>query len=176
MLKLKHHVEGARLWVCDFLCLRNRGTRRFTHRDAIVVIQHFTAHLAHEAHEARTMGHHFKSRLQKAFLNFGSVWQAGLCRVGCCLPRFGDHVDHIHAKTADAFFQPEVHQVIHLLAHFGVLPIQVGLLLRKHVQVVLTCCFVEGPSRAIERRFPVGGFASFNGIAPNVVVVIGVVA
>ena len=146
VLKLEHHVQGARLWVRDLLGLLHRGARRFTNSQAVVMVQDFAAHFTHECHETRTVRHHLKRRLQKTFLHHGCVGQAFQCGVlRIRLPRLGDHVDHIHAETAHAFFQPEVHQVVNLLPDFGVLPIQVGLLFGKHVEVVLTRLLVQGP-------------------------------
>ena len=94
----------------------------------------------------------------------------------CLKPRLGDHVDHIHPEAAHTFLQPEVHQFIHLLPDFGIFPIQVRLLFREHVEVVLACGFVEGPCRATESSFPVGGFAAIYRIVPNVVVVKSIVS
>ena len=38
VFKLKNHVQGAGLWVGNFLGLFKRGARGFAHRDAVVMV------------------------------------------------------------------------------------------------------------------------------------------
>ena len=171
VFELEHHVERPGLGVGDVAGFLHGGAGRFAHGDAVVVVQHFTAHFAHEIHEARPMLDHVDGRLEKTVLHHRRVRQGAVGQ-----PGLGDQVDHIHAKAAHAFLEPEVHQVVDLGAHLGVLPVQVGLLGREHVQVVLSGGLIEGPGRTTENRLPVVGLPAIHGLLPDVVIVVRVVA
>ncbi|MNW66748.1 hypothetical protein D3C74_452490 [compost metagenome] len=63
---------------------------------------------------------------------------------------FADQINHIHAESADAFVQPEIHHIPYLLPDFTVLPVQVRLSAAKQVQIVLAARFIKLPSRTAE--------------------------
>ncbi|MNZ83091.1 hypothetical protein D3C78_1018110 [compost metagenome] len=88
---------------------------------------------------------------------------------------FSDQINHVHTESANALFQPEIHQVPYLFPHFTVLPVQVRLSAAEQVQKVLTARFVEFPSRSAKRRSQgIGNFAA-HWISPDVIVTIRVV-
>ena len=51
---------------------------------------------------------------------------------------FANHVNDIHAETANAFINPEVHHLINFLAKFFIFPIEIRLFLAEKVEIVLT--------------------------------------
>jgi len=86
-------------------------------------------------------------------------------------------VEDIQAEAAHALIEPEAEHIQHLLAHFGVAPVEVGLFLVEHVVVVLAGGFVPLPAGTAKDRLPVvGRAAAGGGVAPEVVVAQGVIA
>ena len=63
-------------------------------------------------------------------------WGASRATIGepWCLR---DYVDGIHSETVNATVQLPVHHLVDGFAHPGVLPVQIGLLAGKKVQVIL---------------------------------------
>ena len=59
---------------------------------------------------------------------------------------FKQRVDRVEAESRDAAFVPEAHAIQHRLAHFGIAPVQVGLLRIEIVVVILAGCWSERPA------------------------------
>ncbi len=71
---------------------------------------------------------------------------------------FGDEWDDVHAEAVDAFVEPELHEVVDLVADFGVVPVEVGLLGGEVVQVVFVGYGVFLPRGAEEEGWVVVGW------------------
>ena len=67
----------------------------------------------------------------------------------------GPEVEHVEAEARHALFQPEAHDVHDLVAHGGVLPVQVRLLRREEVQVKVVRPRDPRPRAAREAARPV---------------------
>ena len=81
-------------------------------------------------------------------------------RVRRVVAQFGvldEQADHVHAEAVHAPLQPEVEHIHHRFAHFGITPVEFGLLLHKLVQVVLARRLVERPRRTAKDAAPVVG-------------------
>ena len=68
---------------------------------------------------------------------------------------FRDEVDDVEAEALDALFLPEAQDGLELLAHFRILPVEVGLRDVEEVQVEppnFDCQFVGGASGAPSRK------------------------
>ncbi len=64
-------------------------------------------------------------------------------------------VCHVHAKPVHAALKPESQNVVELRAHFGVVPVEVGLGGVEHVEVPLPVAHPR-PRRAAEYGGPIG--------------------
>ena len=70
---------------------------------------------------------------------------------------FGDVGDHVAAEAVNALFKPKIADVGDLLAHLGIVPIEVGLLVRKEVQIPLVGVLFILPRRAQKVGHPIVG-------------------
>jgi len=102
-----------------------------------------------------------------------------ISRNGAVVPQLtvvGKEVDHVEAEAVDALVHPETHNVGQGLAHLGLIPVQIGLLLEEGVVVVLPAPLVPGPGRSAEKGEPVIWHrAIWFGVRPDVPVGLGVV-
>ena len=62
---------------------------------------------------------------------------------------------HVHAETIGTMIEPEAQRSDEFLAHFGVVPVPIGLFHGEHVQVPLAVRHA-GPCGAAEAGDPVG--------------------
>ena len=69
--------------------------------------------------------------------------------------RLLDVDDRVDAETAHALFQPEVRRAVERLAHLGVRPVEIRLLLGEGVEVILLPLLAPRPRGAAENRAPV---------------------
>ena len=103
---------------------------------------------------------------------------------------FGDEIDHVHAKSIDAFLEPPAHDFVDFFSNARILPFQVWLLRSERVQVVLACdavmCLGRNdesrrrehsayPSRAAETGTPTVRWLSIRARCPVVEIPVGIV-
>ena len=69
----------------------------------------------------------------------------------------GNERNHVHAEAVDALVQPELHQVENFATNFRIIPVEVGLLLGKPVQIVFVGRRVKLPRRTRKKRHPIVG-------------------
>jgi hypothetical protein len=85
---------------------------------------------------------------------------------------FVDRADGIEAEAVHAEVEPEADRVPHGLLHFGIMPVQVRLLLHEVVIVILIPFRDIGPGFAVEAGLPVVG----RGVRPDVPIGFGIIA
>ena len=98
----------------------------------------------------------------------------GRGRVVAQLGVLDDQVAHVDAEAVDAAVEPEPQDVVELVAHVLVPPVQVGLLDQVVVHVVLAGALVERPAPGRRSCSPScsGGEPSGFGIGPDVPVAV----
>ena len=140
------------------MLVTGRGdARSLAHVDvAFTAFEYLTAHFGEELVDARTVGAE-RERAGIAFLadrqigDFGTV----LARQPAVLvDGLGDLGDHVHAEAVDAAIHPPIHHLVDGLAHFGILPVEVGLLLGVLVEEVFAALRVVLPCGAAEVGAP----------------------
>ncbi|MCY1227182.1 hypothetical protein D9M72_394440 [compost metagenome] len=112
------------------------------------------AHLGHDRLHLRQVGVVEHQPAKKRVLAFDEV---GVRRVVAELRVLDDLREHVDAESVDAAPKPEAQHLVHRGAHFGVAPVEVGLLLQERMAVVLAGGRIEGPGRAAEIAEPVVG-------------------
>ena len=60
---------------------------------------------------------------------------------------FGYKCDNILSEAVNAHVEPEAHDILYLLAHLGVIHIEIGLTLGKEMEIILIEIFVIFPCR-----------------------------
>ena len=94
-------------------------------------------------------------------------------RVVAQLAVVDDRVADVDPEAGDPALEPEAQDLVELLAHLVVPPVEVRLGRQEVVQVVLAGGLVERPRRAVERRLPVVGRRPVGlGVGPHVEVAI----
>src|SRR5258707_13387459 len=81
---------------------------------------------------------------------------------------FEYRTDGIQSKAIHAQIEPESDCIPHALFYFGVAPVQIWLLLEKHMIVVLACQLIVFPGRTTEDRGPIVGCPIVLPIPPDV--------
>ena len=84
-----------------------------------VVREHLTVHFCQVLVHAGAVGCHGDGVSATPGCHLGII---GVGRV------FGDQVDDVHAEPVDALIEPEAHEVVDLVAHDRVFPVEIGLL------------------------------------------------
>ena len=149
MLELEHHVDLGTCGIGEQLRVLDGDAGHLADGEELSVPagEHGLVHLVHELVDPRAVDERTESvpvaRIES------TVGQFGILR---------DEVDDVHPEPVHAPVEPPPHHRVDGLTDLGVLPVQIRLLLREHVQVVLARLLVELPRRARERRAPVGGF------------------
>ena len=123
---------------------------------AFTAFEYLTAHFGEELVDARAVG----AERIRAGITFLSNWIIG--DFGSCLPRqlavlvddLGNLGDHVHAEAIDAAIHPPIHHLVDGLAHLGILPVEVGLLLGILVEEVFTALRIVLPCGAAEIGAP----------------------
>ncbi len=123
---------------------------------AFTAFEYLTAHFGEELVDARAVGAE-RERAGIAFLadrqigDFGTV----LARQPAVLvDGLGDLGDDVHAEAVDAAIHPPIHHLVDGLAHLGILPVEVGLLLGVLVEEVFAALRVILPCGAAEVGAP----------------------
>lgn len=84
-------------------------------------------------------------------------------------------VGHVDPKAVHPPVEPEAQDLVEVLVHLGVAPVEVGLLRREQMEVVLAARLVERPCRPAEHRPPVvRGAAAGSGSSEEVLFPVGV--
>ena len=85
--------------------------------------------------------------------------------------------DNVLAESVNAHIEPEAHDILYLLAHLGVIHIEVGLTLGKEMQIILIEILVILPCGTREGRKPVVRrlLAALFAIAPEIIIVIWII-
>ena len=83
--------------------------------------------------------------------------------------------NHIHTKTVYPFGQPKINNSVNFLPHFGIFPVQIGLLLGVEVEKIFFGSLVPLPHAPIKNRLPIVGQLVWVIPPPDVIIVIGVV-
>ena len=73
---------------------------------------------------------------------------------------FHDVPNHVDAEAVDAAIEPEAEHIEHGVLHFGIAPIEIGLLFQKSVVIILARLLVEFPRAAAEVAEPVVGLVA----------------
>ena len=167
MLEVEGHVELGAVVVGVLAGLLDREAGALAHGEQVVVAQHLLAHLA------------------KVLVNVGAVVDVGAevpeVAAGAELAVWhlgglAYHADGVHPEAVHALVAPPAHHLEDLLAHGGVVPVEVGLEGAEGVEVVLPRGLVKGPGAAGEHGAPVVRGAAVFAVAPNVEVALRVVA
>ena len=69
--------------------------------------------------------------------------------------RLRNQGNHIHTETVDSLLTPTVHHIENFFPHSLIFPVEIRLLLRKKMQIKLSCFLRESPGRTGEERTPV---------------------
>ena len=88
----------------------------------------------------------------------------------------GNLVDDIQPETAHALVHPKADGLVQLLPQGGVVPVQVRLFDGKLVEIILPHLGHPGPGRAAKGGPHLVGRRALHAVAPDVIVVVGVVA
>ena len=145
MLEVEYRVQFARFLVdisVSVLFIRGIG---FTDCIRIIQRERFVIELFQEFMHARPVNIVLDTLLevQRIFIIFERIY-------------LRDHIEHVKTESVHALFQPETQDACHFLADFRILPVEIGLLRRKEMEVILVCALYPLPGRARERRSPVG--------------------
>ena len=89
---------------------------------------------------------------------------------------FKEGFDGIEAEAVYAEVEPEADGSEHGGLHFGVAPVEVGLLFEEKVVVILVGGFVVAPAWPAKNGVPVVGWCAVFAVAPDVPIPFGVVA
>ena len=165
MLEVEHHIELLILVLRDEPHGGFRGHHgRFADRHAVVFIEHLS-----ELTEI-----FLKMRPTLVMLNARGNRQREA--VGQTLG-LGYEGDNVLAESVNAHIEPEAHDILYLLAHLGVIHIEVGLTLGKEMEIILIEIFVIFPCGTREGRKPVVRrlLAALFAIAPEIIIVIGII-
>lgn len=145
MLEMKYHVEFAPCRIGIELSLIGHGSWRLADRHQLGIVKHALAQLMNVLVNLRPIGAPGIIRPEA----IGIGW--GRSEFG----PFGYEVDDVHTEPVDPAPKPEPDDLVDVFPNFGILPIQVRLLLREQVQIVLPDLVVPLPGTAPERRAPV---------------------
>jgi len=86
-------------------------------------------------------------------------------------------VENVQPEAIHTLIQPIAEDVQHGSAHIGIAPVQVGLLLSKHVKIILTQLLIELPARSTKHGFPVIWHTATRGrIPPDIPVMVRIAA
>ena len=159
-LKLDHHVHLRRTVLRDII---QRALRRdqygFGQRHAGVVVEHITAELLQIFMDVRPVIIEADAAIDGEKMVIGKPLF------------FGDQGDDVLPEAVDAHIQPEAQNSLDLLAHEGVVHIQVGLFDGEQMQVVFLPHLVPLPRLAFKMAVPVvGQLAVFSGGTPDVII------
>ena len=86
-----------------------------------------------------------------------------------------DLVDDIQAEALHPLIHPEADGLVELGAHFGILPVQVGLLRGELMEIILPQFGNIGPGRAAETGLHFIGGCGAVSVPPEEIVVVGIV-
>ena len=140
---------------------------RLAHGQQVVLVQHALAHLAQVA----------VGRLRVLVAALAVAVDLAGPHGAVVEVLLADHGNHVHAEAVHTLVAPPGHHVVDLVAHLRVGPVEVGLLAAEQVQVILAGGLVELPRALGEVGAPVVRRAAVRlGIAPDVVVAVGIVA
>ena len=158
MLEMDEHVQHPVIAADEAQRLFRRHPGRLPDGDAVIFVRHM-------------------AELGEVFMEPGAVGivaqplRGGHQKIVGQPLRLGDEGDDVLSKAVHPQLQPEAVDPLHLLAHRGVLHIQIRLLLGKQMQVILPAHLVVFPCLALEKTVPVVGmFSVFPGGTPDVVV------
>src|SRR4051812_29018222 len=85
--------------------------------------------------------------------------------------------EDVDPETVHPAPEPKAEHVVHRGAHFGVAPVEIGLISEKRVIVVLTGARIEGPGETARLAQPIVGWSSAGrGIAPDVPVALRIIS
>ena len=165
--ELKEHVKDASL-AHPLVELVGCDAVGLAHHKDVAAVTHGSLELVQEVEDTRGVGRGGVHRAHAVLAVDRAVRKdGGLLDVG----------DGIDAEAAHALVGPEVGDVDQCTAHVGVLPVEVGLLRSKGVQVVLLALLAPLPCAATKDGAPVSGSATVRSwIAPDVPVGIGALA
>ena len=133
MLEVEHHIELLILVLRDEPHCGFRGHHgRFADRHAVVFIEHLSelAEIFLKMRPALVMFNTRSNRQRE------SVRQT----LG-----FGYKCDNILSEAVNAHVEPKAHNVFYLFANLGVIHIEIGLTLRKEMEIILIEVFVIFP-------------------------------
>ena len=121
--------------------------------------------------------HYYQALLQKCFLGHlpQVLVQAGAVAGDMEFRVFPDLIHHIQPEALYALIHPEAHDIIDLLAHLGILPVQIRLLRGKLMEIVLPQFGNIGPGWAAKGGQHIIGFAGTVAVSPDVIVMVGVI-
>ncbi len=157
VVEKEQHVEFLIGRIGDVLVAFRRDARSLAHiHVAFTPLKHLAAHLGEKPVKTRTVGTE-RERAGIAFLADRIIgdpraFLAGQFAVG--VDGFGDLGDHVHAETVDAAVHPPVHHPVDGLAHFGILPVEIGLFLGILVEEVFAAFRIVLPCGAAEVGAP----------------------
>ena len=172
VLELEHHLQLVAVETGVECGVVHGHAGGFAHGHDRVLAQDLAVHLLQEFVHARAVGCDSKGVVEAASEDCRVLGEGEVLR---------NQVDDVHAEAVHALVQPEAHDVVDLFADLRVLPVQVGLLDGEVVQVELAGRLVPLPYGGAEARNPVvrrnrlAVLVESLGIAPDVVVAVGVV-
>ena len=104
-------------------------------------------------------------KLFYVFVQARSVVHFVVCKI------FGNEIEHVASESVNAEISPKIHYIATFLPYFRILPVQVGLLHGKRMQIVFVGRFVIFPRAAAEARPPVGQ----RFVRPYIIIMIGII-
>ena len=142
--ELEEHGEYAFLADPVDELLRAHAVRLGDGED-VVSREDLAAHLVQVVEDARRVGRH----------RVDAHEAVRAVRLAVDEVRLLDVDDRVDAESAHALFQPEVRRAVERLAHLGVRPVEIRLLLGEGVEVILLALLAPRPRGAAENRAPV---------------------
>ena len=162
-LELDHHVHLPVLLVDVFERPLRIHQRRLGDGSAVVVVEHVALELLQILVYPR------------AVVVVPNAAQEGQQMVVGQLLLLGDEGDHVLAEAVHPLVEPEAQDLFDLLAHEGIVHIEIRLLDGEQVQIVFPAHFVPLPGLALKHAVPVvGQLAVRSGGTPDVIVGVGI--
>ena len=172
-LEVERHVRAIVVLAVVFDQAPQRHVRLADDHAVVVAVEdaaHFAHHIVHLVLVAGVDGLQAPVRV----LAFLPLWVLGVVAQLLVLDQVVEDVD---AEAIDAPVEPEAQDAEHRLAHFGVAPVEVGLLPEEGVVIELVGVLIPLPADAAEVGEPVVGRRAVGlGISPDVPVALRVVA